>query len=93
MSAMATSRTNPPTSSQDFRRRLGYYLTGLAIGCFMAGGIYYARKAQWQQEQMAREQAERQDAEQAMRSNPLLSTQPATKSSDGAVPPGVTPAK
>ena len=48
---MANPSPNPINSRADFRRRLGYYLTGLAIGCFMAGMIYYARKADWERQQ------------------------------------------
>lgn len=56
---MASSPTNPPTSRSDFRRRLGYYMVGLAIGSVMAGMIYRARKAEVEREKAAAAQAER----------------------------------
>ena len=34
---------NPATTPEQFRRRLGYYLVGLAVGCVLLGMLQIAR--------------------------------------------------
>jgi len=34
---------NPPTTPEQFRRRLGYYMVGLAVGCVLVGMLQYVR--------------------------------------------------